>query len=63
MITSFYNGKVIATFLFDDNCNKSIFEVYIQAILIKDLTLDKQYYWIIVSYLFNDFFDAVSFIL
>ncbi|KJV54488.1 IS630 family transposase [Orientia tsutsugamushi] len=42
MIASFYNGKVIATFLFDDNCNKSIFEVYIQAILIKDLTLDKQ---------------------
>ncbi|KJV56343.1 hypothetical protein [Orientia tsutsugamushi] len=42
MISSFYNGKVIATFLFDDNCNKSTFEVYIQAILIKDLTLDKQ---------------------
>ncbi|WP_371220178.1 hypothetical protein ACA348_00475 [Orientia tsutsugamushi] len=35
MVAGISNGKVIAYFLFDCNCNKSIFESYVQAILIK----------------------------
>ncbi|SPR13283.1 IS630 family transposase [Orientia tsutsugamushi] len=38
MVAGLSNGKVIAHFLFDGNCNKSIFESYVRAILIKELT-------------------------
>ncbi|WP_045917250.1 hypothetical protein [Orientia tsutsugamushi] len=41
MIAAFYNGKVIVPFLFEGNCNKSIFESYIQAILIKELNSEQ----------------------
>ncbi|KJV51403.1 putative transposase [Orientia tsutsugamushi str. Kato PP] len=41
MIAAFYNGKVIATFLFEGSCNKSIFESYIQAIFIKELNSEQ----------------------
>ncbi|SPR05169.1 IS630 family transposase [Orientia tsutsugamushi str. Gilliam] len=39
MVAGLSNGKVIAYFLFDGNCNNSFFESYVQAILIKVLTL------------------------
>ncbi|KJV71396.1 putative transposase [Orientia tsutsugamushi str. UT76] len=29
MVAGLFNGKVIAHFLFDGNCNKSIFEPYV----------------------------------
>ncbi|WP_342638568.1 transposase [Orientia tsutsugamushi] len=38
IVSGISNGKVIAHFLFDGNCNKSIFESYVRAILIKELT-------------------------
>lgn len=37
----FYNGKVIAHFLFEGNCNKSTFESCIQAIFIKELNSEQ----------------------
>ena len=109
MIAGLCKGQVLAPFMFEGNCNKSIFEAYVESVLIKELrpgqtvVLDNinfhktskvkmliesvgckmlylptyspdlneiEHYWFKIkneirkiAYSFNNFFDAVYFIL